>query len=799
MSALTSLGKLLVAILAAGLAIALCLAPVAGLGGVAVARTAETMETNLSDLADGHVPGVTTITDVNGTLMAWVFNQRRYEVPSEGISPYAKDALVSTEDRRFYEHDGVDMQGFARAMVTNLLAGGVEQGASTINQQYVKNYLWLVDAESNEDAIAATEQSIPRKLREMRMASDLDKTLDKDTILTRYLNLVSFGNHSYGIEAAARTYFDIPARDLGPKQAALLIGLLQSVEYLNPYTNPEGATERRNTVLQNMAAYGSISQEEADALAAEPLDTLPQPNLLPDGCVAAGDSGFMCDYALSYLASKGLPQDELEKGAYTITTTLDPVVQASAVKAIRNNVSPDAAGVAGVLNVVRPGEDSHDIAGMASSRYYGLDLAQNQTIMPQPTSLVGNGAGSVFKIFAAGAALEQGMGLETKLPTPERSVVYGMGAGGAANCPPGAYCVENAGNYAPELTLRDALAQSPNTTFIELVQKVGVEPTVDMAVRLGLRSYIADGTYDGERSVEQAVVDGNMGSFVLGPVAVNALELSNVGATLASGGRWCEPNPIARVTDKHGQEVFIERPPCEQVVDKDIAGALSQGMSEDVKTGTARRAASANGWNAPLAAKTGTTESHQSSAFFAFNRALAGAPYIFNDGTQTTPLCTSPVRQCAEGTLFGGNEAADAWFQMANGVPGARDAGLPESSSLYERGTRQAALDTVVGLETEAARKQLEEQGLRVVLQTVFGDGRPRGTVVSAEPVDPNLAPGSLIKLSISDGAPPRETQRREPPTAPRAPSGQSGPPPELEELQRQIDDARSQLNEIFG
>ena len=187
MSALSSLGKLLAALLAAGVAIALCLAPVAGIGGMAIARTDETMQSNLSDMSGGEVPGVTTVTDVNGTPMAWIYNQRRYEVGSEEISQHAKDALVSTEDRRFYQHEGVDMQGFARAMVTNVLAGGVEQGASTINQQYVKNYLWLVDAKDDEEAQAATEQSIPRKLREMRMASDLDKTLSKDEILTRYL------------------------------------------------------------------------------------------------------------------------------------------------------------------------------------------------------------------------------------------------------------------------------------------------------------------------------------------------------------------------------------------------------------------------------------------------------------------------------------------------------------------------------------------------------------------------------------------------------------------------------------
>lgn len=140
--------------------------------------------------------------------------------------------------------------------------------------------------------------------------------------------------------------------------------------------------------------------------------------------------------------------------------------------------------MAQVLNVVQPGTDSRDITAMVSSRYYGLELEKGQTMLPQPTSLVGNGAGSVFKIFTAGAALEQGYGLDTMLEVPERSVVYGMGKGGAQDCPPDAYCVENTGKYEPRLTLREALAQSPNTTFIELIQQVGVDETVDMAVRL---------------------------------------------------------------------------------------------------------------------------------------------------------------------------------------------------------------------------------------------------------------------------------------------------------------------------
>ncbi len=795
---MSSLLKLALATVASALAIALCVAPVAGLGGIAVARTDATMRSNLSDLATGELPGVTTITDVNGDPIAWLYKQRRYEVASEDIAQSAKDALVATEDRRFYEHDGVDIQGFARAMVTNLMAGGVEQGASTINQQYVKNYLWLIEAEDEEDVRAATEQSIPRKLREMRMAADLDKTLSKEEILTGYLNLVSFGNHAYGIEAAARTYFGIPASELAPEQSALLIGLLQSVEYLNPYTNPEGATQRRNTVLANMAAAGALDQEEADRLAASPLGILPEPAMLPDGCIGAGDNGFLCDYALRYLEDKGLSSEELETGTYTITTTLDPQVQQATLQAVRSAVNPNTHGVAQVLNVIRPGENSRDIAAMASSRYYGLELAENQTYLPQPSSLVGNGAGSVFKIFTAAVALEQGYRLDTMLDTPTRSVVYGMGAGGAEGCPPNAYCVENAGTYAPKLTLKDALAQSPNTTFIELIQKVGVTPTVDMAVRLGLRSYKAEGTYDGERSIAEAVSEGNMGSFTLGPTAVNALELSNVGATIASNGRWCEPNPVASVTDKRGQEVFIERPSCEQAVSPDIAAALAQGMSEDARSGTAQRAANAAGWNAPVAAKTGTTESHQSSAFLGFTRALAGAPYIFNDGPETTPLCTAPARQCSYGSLFGGNEPADTWFRMANNVPGAREAGLPETSRTFQLSGLRSLISEVTGMTAEEARQRLEKEGFRVSVQTVAGNGAPRDTVVWADAEDPRLANGSLVTLNVSDGASARGGRGSERPGA-DAPLGVPDTPSlDLDELGQQIEEARNALDSLL-
>lgn len=796
MSVSKSLANITAAAIVAGVAGALALAPVAGISGVGIARTNETMQSNLADLTDGTTPGVTTITDSTGQPMAWLYNQRRYPVSNEQISQHMKDAIVAIEDHRFYEHDGVDIQGTVRAMATNVLAGGVEQGASTINQQYVKNYLLFIDAENEAEQAAAVEQSIPRKLREMRMASDLDRNLSKDDILTRYLNLVPFGNRSFGIEAAARTYFGISAAELSVPQSALLAGMVQSSEYLNPYTNPDGATQRRDTVLRAMANQGVITAEQADAHIAEPLGVLETPATLPNGCIAAGDRGFFCDYALTYLESKGVEKERLMEGGYTITTTLDPQVQDAARAAVSRNVDPMTTGVAEVMNVVEPGTESRDILAMTSSRNYGLNLDAGETVLPQPSSLVGNGAGSVFKVFTAAAAIEQGMGLETVLDVPDRYEAEGLGTGGARNCPPNTYCVENAGNYKDQMTLREALAHSPNTTFIQLIEQVGVPAVVDVSVKLGLRSYEVPGTFDGESSIAEYMKNANLGSYTLGPTAVNPLELSNVGATLASGGRWCEPNPIVSVTDREGQEIFLERPACEQALDSGVANALADGMAEDLITGTGARAANVTGWGGQAAAKTGTTESHLSSAFLGFNSGFAAAPYIYNDGTSSSPLCTSPVRQCGSGDLFGGREAAESWFQTANQVPAALNGGLAGHDPKYDLGTTHGVLAEVVGMTEQQARSTLEGQGYRVEVRTVDGT-QPRGRVERALNQG-ILEPGSTVIIELSRGV--TQAPAPQPAPAPRQPSQSPPPIPQIPDLtQEDIDEMTNQLRDALG
>lgn len=755
--------KLAVAVMLAGLIVAAAIFPIAGGGGYLTARTADDLAMSSRSVIGGEAPEITTITDANGDPMAWLYDQRRTSVEEWEISRDMKNAIVSIEDRRFWDHSGVDWQGTLRAALANLTSGSVQQGASTIEQQLIKNHTLLVEAETEAERRAATATDYGRKLREIRIAQDLEDEMTKEEVLTGYLNIVPFGNGAFGIENAARTYFDVSAKDLNIPQSALLAGLVQQTSGLNPYTNPDGAMARRNDVLRAMADTGAITQAQANDAIATDLGVLPEPNRLPQGCITAGDRGFFCDYAIDYLATHGLDRTKLSRGGYTVKTTLDPVVQDNAQRGLREQASPTAGGVAEVMSIVEPGADSRRVLAMASSRVYGLDAEAMQTVQPQPFTPVGNGAGSIFKIFAATAAVEKGMGIDTSLPVPRRYEASGLGDGGAAGCPPGLYCVENTGTFPPSMTLRQALAKSPNTPFVAMSEQVGVDGVVDMAVRLGMRSYTVPGSFDGESSVAQYVSDNTLGSFVLGPTPVDGLELSNVGATLASDGRWCEPNPIEEITDRDGNPVQIDRPACEQAVDAGVAHAMAQALSADTVDGTAEDAARAYGWDGPVAAKTGTTESNQSAAFLGFTAGLAAAVYAYNDSPTVTELCTSPLRQCGSGDLYGGREPARTWFSAVS--PIIEDHGgktLPEMAPEYGAGTAKASLPPVEGMQEADARKTLEDAGYKVDSVTASQTGRPRGTVTGVR-VPGLLLEGGTVTLEVSDGSrrppPPRTTQ----------------------------------------
>src|SRR5689334_22279715 len=755
--------------------------PVVGGFGLLSNRASDVVANGSAQLVEGEVPQVSTMVDAKGNVIAWLYNQRRFEVPSDQIANTMKLALVSIEDKRFAEHNGVDWQGTLTGLTGYMRGDADTRGGSTIEQQYVKNYQLLVIAQTDAERRAAIETTPARKLREIRMALTLDKTFTKPEILTRYLNLVSFGNGAFGVQDAAQTYFGINASELNWQQAALLAGMVQSTSALNPYTNPDGALARRNLVLDTMIQ--NIPQE-ADALRAakeQPLGILPQPNELPRGCIAAGDRAFFCDYVLEYLARAGISKEQVAKGGYIIKTPLDPDVQIPVKSAIDGIAAPDIQGIASVMSVIKPGKESHPVLAMASNRTYGLNTEAGETMQPQPFSLVGDGAGSVFKIFTTAAALDMGMGINAQLDAPARFEAKGLGSGGAKGCPPATWCVQNDGNYRGQMSVTDALATSPNTAFAKLISQVGVQRTVDMAVKLGLRSYALPGTardYDPEsnESLADFVKRQNLGSFTLGPIEVNALELSNVAATLASGGTWCPPNPIDKVFDRHGTEVSVTTQTCEQAVPEGLANTLANAMNKDATSGTGAAAAQSVGWNLPVSGKTGTTEAHRSSAFLGFTNNYAAANYIYDDSTTPGDLCSFPLRQCGSGNLFGGNEPARTWFTAMK--PIANNFGpvaLPPTDPRYVDGAPGSKVPSVAGMNQDTARMRLKEAGFQVADQaTPVNSTAPYGAVVGTSPAGQTV-PGSIITIQISNGIPPPP-----PPPPPGAIPGLPGMPPEI-------------------
>lgn len=753
--------------------------PVVGGIGMLSNRASDVVANGSAAVLEGDVPAVSTMVDAKGNTIAWLYSQRRFEVPSDQISNAMKLAIVSIEDKRFAEHSGVDWQGTLTGLAGYMRGDNDTRGGSTIEQQYVKNYQLLVIAQTDAERRAAIETTPARKLREIRMALTLDKTFTKPEILTRYLNLVSFGNGAYGVQDAAQTYFGINASELNWQQAALLAGMVQSTSALNPYANPDAALARRNLVLDTMIQ--NLPKEAAALQAAkrEPLGVLPQPNQLARGCIAAGDRAFFCDYALDYLARAGISKDQVAKGGYLIKTTLDPDVQGSVKSAVDGVANPTAPGIANVMNVIKPGKTSHPVLAMASNRNYGLNTDAGETMQPQPFSLIGDGAGSIFKIFTTAAALDMGMGINLKLQVPPSFQAKGLGSSTLPGCPKDTWCVRNVGSgYRNPMSVTDALATSPNTAFAKLISQIGVQRTVDMAVRLGLRSYALPGTsrdYDPQsnESLADFVKRQNIGSFTLGPIEVNALELSNVAATLASGGTWCPPNPIDKIYDRHGKEVPINSEACDQAVPEGLANTMANALSKDDKAGgTAAGAAGSVGWDLPLSSKTGTTEAHRSSAFLGFTNQYAGSSYIFDDSSTPGELCSFPLRQCGDGDLFGGNEPARTWFAAMK--PLANNFGpvaLPPTDPRYVDGGPNSNVPEVYGLTEDQARQRLREVGFQVADQSSsVNDESKAGTVVGTSPSGQTI-PGSIITLNVSTGYVPP------PPPRVTIPSLPSGPP----------------------
>jgi membrane peptidoglycan carboxypeptidase len=721
---------------------------IGGLGGLTQA-SGSSVTASSPELARGDLPAVTTVTDRDGAPIAYLFDQNRTPVPSQAIAPAMKAAIVSIEDRRFYSEAGVDLQGIARAAVNNSSGGGT-QGGSTLTQQYVKNYNVLVSAHTESERLKAAAPTIARKVREAGQATQIDHELSKDEILTRYLNLVFLGNGAYGVQSAARTYFNTTADKLTVPQAALLAGMVQSTAAFDPTQHPQAATGRRNEVIRAMAETGTITPQYAAQAQAEPLGITNPVQGLPNGCIGAGDAGFFCSYVLDYLDSVGITRDQLDTGGYTIRTTLDRAALAAAKASADQQVPPTTPHVADVMALVTPGTDRHEVTAMVANRTYGLDASRSETSYDLPGEPENLGAGSVYKIFTSAAYLAQGGGVDDIIPVPPAgyaSPIYRNGAG--APIPVG-----NVGDFPPELSLTDALARSPNTAFVKLEETTGVPAVVDMALKLGMKSLATTPSGVPGKSVADVTRDQKLASFTLGTTPTSTLELANVGATLASHGTWCPPTPIRSVTDVRGQPVPIPESPCDQAVPPTLADTLMNGMSrDDQPAGTSAAAATAAGWNRPIAAKTGTTQDYKSAAFVGATPQLSGAVITFDDSSRPRGICDGdPPTSCGAGNIYGGKTPARTFYDAATQILGpAPVVPLPAPDPRYLTGGRRGTVPTVIGRSVTDAQAALQGGGYQVRTVSV-GNRAPTGTVVGQDPQGSAL-PGDPVTLSVSTGS----------------------------------------------
>jgi len=677
-SRLGALGKLVAMVVVAGALVAAMMLPFVAGAGLAARNSSTLLDALPVELTDQTPNGNTKVLAADGSLITEFYENNRQPVTPDQISEVMKQAIVDIEDSRFYEHNGLDVQGTVRALAKNLAAGEVAEGGSTLTQQLVKQTL-LETAETQEERDAAIEQDgaagIGRKLREARLALALEQTYSKEEILTRYLNIAYFGHSAYGIQAAARTYFSVDAIDLTLPQASVLAGLVQRPGDDDPILHPEAAQTRRNQVLNRMHDLGHITDQELADVSAAPLQTV-EGAKPPNGCAYATIGGFFCDYLHGYLTNTlGLSDHELSNGGYVIQTTLRPDMQRAGDSAVLDTV-PMGDTVVGAYDAVEPG--TGQVLAMSVNRQFGCDRTTNSACESINFAVVPTkGSGSTFKMFTAAAAMEQGKtaSFTQTVSNPYTSKVYRAYNPDTKRIGP--VTVENVGNnYPTTLTMTQALYMSSNTYFLALEDTLGsVRPAVQMAQRLGMNF-----DYSATQTPAQTIIDENRASFTFGTDGVSPLDLATAYATIAAGGVKCDPTPVVSITAADGQpatgtdgQPLFAGTNCSQVIEPGLANTLNQMMRNDVEPGhTKQTAPSAYIPGHQIAGKTGTVNANDSVAFVGSTPEYTASVMVFN------PLVVKSVGG------FGGGKPASIWHDAMEPIlTNQATAAFPEADPKY--------------------------------------------------------------------------------------------------------------------
>ncbi len=614
--------------------------PFAGVFGFTTDKVADTIDDLPTALETTELPQKTKIVDSQGNLIAQLYDQNRINVSLTQISRTMVKALVAIEDYRFYQHGALDLKGTFRAFLTNAANDGVVvQGGSSITQQLVKLTL-LQQAKTKEEIAAVTDDSYARKLRELRYAIALEQEHTKDWILERYLNTAYFGDGAYGIQSAARHYFDVNAKQLNLNQSAMLAGLVQNPTAYDPTNSPDRARQRRDIVLDRMAQLQVIPEGVATSVKAKGLGLDPQP--ADNGCVNS-QAPFFCDYVVRYLTADRrlgktakIRKEVLFTGGLTIRTTVDLDYQAAADQAVRNHVNPTDSAM-GVLAMVEPG--TGEVKAIAQSRPMGAnkrlgETYLNYTVPSEYGDANGFQAGSTFKAFTLAAALEQGLPLSQTYDSPSGLVQnssdfstcsFGPALGGIFDTPNS--------TSSGRMNMYSGTRNSVNTYFMQLEQEVGLCPVYKLAKQMGIRL----------TNPESELFP----YLTLGVADVSPLEMAEAYATFGARGLHCDSRPVLQILDA-ARNVIRDYPPnCDQVMEESTADAVNDVLRGVIEGGFA----SAEQLSVPAAGKTGTTGVQAGSptvAFAGYTPQMAAVAIIAGIGDRGQPIFL-------EGQTIGGN------------------------------------------------------------------------------------------------------------------------------------------------
>ena len=602
----------------------------------------------------------TQVYDRNGNLIA-TFHQfdQRIAVTEKDIPTVLKEAVVSIEDRNFYQHGGVDIRGSLRALVADLRSSKTVQGGSTITQQYVK--LTYTNGQRN----------LSRKIKEAILASRLDRSSSKDEILFQYLNTIYFGDGSYGVGAASENYFRVPVSQLNLSQAALLAALIRAPTTLAPRENPAGAEDRRRLVLDDMLQQGFITQLQHDQAVAAPVANQPTgggpvagtTNIFPAQKDTPKYPAFT-DYLLRYLLQKYGPQ-QVYQGGLRVQTTLDPAVQAEADQSVQTALKGTAEPLEMALATVEPQTGFVDaiVGGRdfgGSGPYAQVNFALggcepqpkatvpveapadcwNGTDITSRTGIAGRQPGSAWKPFVLATAFAEGIPPSQVYSAP---TVYNI-----PNCKPSPTnpCTinNNEGEGGGSATIRQATWASINTVFAQLIRDTGCVQVAQMAAKLGITS-----------AWYSSQVHTCSGAYALGEVGVSPLDMASAYGVFDNHGNRATPTPLLKVIDGNGKVLvdnISKAPATTQVIDPIIADNVTDVLRGVITSGTGTGADIGR----PAAGKTGTTSKFTNAWFVGYTPTRSTAVWMGYANNQSTSLVLPGV-----GNVFGGTIPAATW------------------------------------------------------------------------------------------------------------------------------------------